>query len=64
MNDELINSNEIHLQDIVCSVVEANPKTDDFVIYNIVASMVEISSLETADRILSLIKINKTAFNN
>ena len=62
MDDELIASSEIHLQDIICSVVEKNSRADDFALYNIVATMVDISSLEMAERVLSLIKINKTAF--
>lgn len=63
MDDELISSEEIYLQDIVCSVVESNLRADDFVIYNIISAMVEIPSLETTSKILELIKLNKTAFN-
>ena len=59
MHDELINSNEIYLQDVVCSVVAANPRLDDFVLFNKISPMVEIQTLEVTRKILSLIKINK-----
>ena len=63
LSDELITSNEIHLQDVVCSIVEQNPLADDFVLYNIVAKMIDIPSLDATNKILSLIKLNKSAFN-
>jgi hypothetical protein len=64
MKDELIGINEIYLQDVVCSVVSQNPLADDFVLYNIIASIVDIPSFETTDRVLALIKLNKTALIN
>lgn len=64
VNDELINSNEIYIQDMVCTVVASNPRADDFALYNQISTMINIESLETVSRILSLIKINKIAFNN
>lgn len=63
MHDELINSNEIYIQDMVCTVVASNPRADDFALYNTISTMVNIESLETTERILTLIKMNKTAFN-
>jgi hypothetical protein len=64
MNDELIGSNEIYIQEIVCSTVARNPKADDFALYNIISTMVDISTLETTDRILNLIKMNKSALDD
>ena len=64
MTDELINASEIYIQDIVCSAVASNPSADDFTLYNIISTMVEISSLETVGKILNLIKLNKLAFLN
>jgi hypothetical protein len=61
MNDELIDLNEIYIQDIVCSAVAANPKADNFTLYNAISTIIEIQSLEATDRILTLIKLNKTA---
>ena len=63
VDDELISSGEIYLQDIVCSVVGSNLGADDFIIYNIVSTMVEIPSLEITRKILELIKLNKSALN-
>ena len=61
MNDELINLNEIYLQDVVCATVLQNPRADDFVLYNIISTIVDIPSFEATDRVLALIKLNKTA---
>lgn len=62
MKEEMIKSNEIYLQDVVCSVVEKNPTADDFILYNTVSTMVDIPTLDTAKRLLKLIKLNKSAF--
>ena len=62
MSDEIINVNEIYLQDVVCTVVARNPNADDFAVYNMVSQMADVDSLETLERILKLIKLNKTAF--
>ena len=64
MTDELLNANEIYIQDIICSAVAENPSIDDFLIYNNISSMVEVETLETVDKILNLIKLNKIAFLN
>lgn len=64
MHDELINSNDIYMQDVVCTAVASNPDAEDFVLYNIISTMLDIPSLETTDKILSLIKLNKTALKN
>ena len=61
MNDEIITPNEIYLQDIVCDVVTANPQEDDLVLYNKIVTMVDVLDFETTSRILTLIKLNKTA---
>jgi hypothetical protein len=61
MHDELVDMSEIYLQDIVCSAVFSNPKADDFALYNIISTMTDIQSLEMTDRVLTLIKLNKTA---
>jgi len=63
MQDELLRADEIYIQDIVCSVVAANPQMDDFGLYNVISTMVEVSSLHTVNRILALIRINKNAFS-
>lgn len=64
MTNKLIDSNEIYLQDVVCTVVAKHKADDDFAIYNMVSSMVEISDIEMAEKILRLIKINKLALMN
>lgn len=64
MHDELISSNEIYLQDVVCSVVESHLEDNDVALYNIISTMVDIPDLETTKKILELIKINKAAFAN
>ena len=64
MHDELIHSNEIYMQDVVYTAVASNPNAEDFVLYNIISTMLDIPSLETTDKILSLIKLNKTALKN
>lgn len=64
MHDELINLNEIYMQDVVYTAVASNPEAEDFVLYNIISTMLDIPSLETTDKILSLIKLNKTALKN
>lgn len=62
--EELINESEIYLQDVVCSVVAQNIDEEDYVLYNMISTMVDITSLSTADKILSLIQINKMALKN
>jgi hypothetical protein len=64
MQDELINANDIYIQDIVCSVVSSRPSDDDFVLYNTIATIIEIPTLETTEKILRLIRMNKIAFIN
>jgi hypothetical protein len=44
--------------------VASNPVADDFTLYNIISTMVEIPTLDTVEKILNLIKINKIAFSN
>ena len=61
MRDELLRSDEIYLQDIICDAVLVNPKAEDFQIYNHVVQMYDVECFETAIRILELIKINKYA---
>ena len=61
LNDEIISSSDLYLQDIVCSIVFSNPKEDDFVIYNKVVDMVDVNEMNDLIKILNLIKLNKTA---
>ena len=61
MHDEIITANEIYLQDVVCDVVTSNPQEDDLVLYNKIVTMVDVLDFETTSRILTLIRLNKTA---
>lgn len=64
MNDSIIQSTDIFLQDVVCSVVFNNPQMPDFELYNKIVEKVDVPDIETTGKILSLIKINKMAATN
>ena len=64
MEDDVIRYEEIYLQDIVCDAVAKSPRADDFLIYNAIATRVDIPSMDITERILALIKLNKTALLN
>lgn len=59
MHDEIISSNQLYLQDVVCGIVAEDPKADDFTIYNKVVKMTDVPDIETVGKILELIKLNK-----
>ena len=59
MTDEIITEEQMYMQDIICKAVQNNPKKNDFEIYNIVYSNLNIGSIEAISTILRLIKLNK-----
>jgi hypothetical protein len=64
MKNELIQANDIYMQDIVCSIVSQRPADDDFALYNTIATIIDIPTLETTEKVLRLIRMNKLAFIN
>ena len=61
LNDNIIGAGDLYLQDVVCAIVFSNPKEDDFEIYNKVVKMVDVNDIDDVNKILNLIKLNKTA---
>jgi hypothetical protein len=64
MNDNIIHSTEIFLQDVVCSVVFEHQQMNDFELYNIISGMVDIPNIETTTKIFNLIQMNRLAISS
>ena len=64
MKDNLIKSDEIYLQDIVCLNVMKNPNMNNFDLYNQIVEMLDVYDIKTIETIFKLIKMNKQALLN
>lgn len=63
MHDIILNQNDIYLQDIVCDETAKHIQETDFEIYNRVVELVEVTSIESVEKILHLIKLNRAALS-
>lgn len=62
INEKLLEADEIFLLDIICDKVMENLEADEITIYNKVAEVFDVESIEKVDRILSLINLTKRVF--
>ena len=55
----LLKSNEVYMQDIICSTIMENQDKTDIDIYNIVCELIDIDSETQLERVFDLIHLNK-----